>query len=143
MSMWSVTSSSSSPTLERERHEQPASRTDQPRIKESSAKRLMVECARKLHDLGFAFPMLVGGFRAAALQSQLVREWRTSKRIADDPYRGRCSQNGCRDIVEQIPKAVQELDVVFFRTLESSDMLFIDSSHVVGVGSDVVREYLE
>jgi hypothetical protein len=30
-----------------------------------------------------------------------------------------------------------------FTSLESGDFLFLDSSHVVGIGSDVVREYLE
>jgi methyltransferase family protein len=46
-------------------------------------------------------------------------------------------------MVIQVRKAVQDLDLGFFNTLESGSILFIDSSHVVGVGSDVVREYLE
>jgi hypothetical protein len=42
-----------------------------------------------------------------------------------------------------IPACVQEVNLDLFSTLDRNDILFIDSSHVVGVGSDVVREYLE
>jgi len=38
---------------------------------------------------------------------------------------------------------VQEVDLSFFDRLESGDMLFIDSSHVVKTGSDVPFLYLE
>jgi hypothetical protein len=38
---------------------------------------------------------------------------------------------------------VQHLDLRLFSSLQAGDILFIDSSHVVGVGSDVVREFLE
>jgi len=42
-----------------------------------------------------------------------------------------------------IQKPVQELDLKLFSSLEENDILFLDSSHVVSVGSDVVYEYLE
>jgi hypothetical protein len=38
---------------------------------------------------------------------------------------------------------VQEVDLDVFLSLQRGDFLFLDSSHVVGIGSDVVREYLE
>jgi predicted O-methyltransferase YrrM len=40
-------------------------------------------------------------------------------------------------------KPVQEVDWSIFSRLGENDILFLDSSHVVGVGSDVVYEYLE
>jgi predicted O-methyltransferase YrrM len=40
-------------------------------------------------------------------------------------------------------KPVQEVDWSVFATLGEGDILFLDSSHIVGVGSDVVYEYLE
>jgi hypothetical protein len=42
-----------------------------------------------------------------------------------------------------IPRPVQEIDPDLFFSLEEGDILFLDSSHVVRVGSDVVYEYLE
>jgi predicted O-methyltransferase YrrM len=44
---------------------------------------------------------------------------------------------------ELIQQPVQELDAKLFSSLEEGDILFLDSSHVVSVGSDVVYEYLE
>ena len=45
--------------------------------------------------------------------------------------------------VTVIPQPVEDLDLELFRNLAPNDVLFIDSSHVVKTGSDVVREYLE
>jgi len=42
-----------------------------------------------------------------------------------------------------IPRPVQEIDLKLFLSLEDGDILFLDSSHVARVGSDVVYEYLE
>lgn len=80
---------------------------------------------------------------AAALKKNTERDHFQGKLISVDPFPKRFSQNGWKDIVVQIPAAVQDLDLEFFNQLESGDILFIDSSHVVGTGSDVVREYLE
>jgi predicted O-methyltransferase YrrM len=80
---------------------------------------------------------------AAAIQRNAERDGIVGKLISVDPYPERFSQNGWHEMVEQVPKAVQDVDLDIFAQLESGDILFIDSSHVVGVGSDVVREYLE
>lgn len=39
-------------------------------------------------------------------------------------------------------KQVQEVDISFFTTLEENDILFIDSSHIIRPGGDVLYEYL-
>ncbi len=80
---------------------------------------------------------------AAALQANSLRDGLDGQLVSVDPNPARFSQNGWRDLVVQIPQAVQDLDLEFFDRLESSDILFIDSSHVVGTGSDVIREYLQ
>ncbi len=46
-------------------------------------------------------------------------------------------------ITTLIAQRVQDVDLNLFLSLEDGDILFLDSSHVVSVGSDVVREYLE
>ena len=45
--------------------------------------------------------------------------------------------------MQLISASVQSVDLDVFLTLEDGDFLFLDSTHVVGIGSDVVREYLE
>jgi hypothetical protein len=58
-----------------------------------------------------------------------------------EPYPERL--NGVGPHVELIQKRVEEIDVAFFSSLEANDILFIDSSHTVKVGSDVCYEFLE
>ncbi len=50
---------------------------------------------------------------------------------------------GLQGITNLIPSRIQEVDLDLFLSLKDGDILFLDSSHVVSVGSDVVREYLE
>ena len=45
--------------------------------------------------------------------------------------------------IEIVPKLVQELSTDFFQALEEGDILFIDSTHIVKINSDVVYLYLE
>jgi methyltransferase family protein len=77
---------------------------------------------------------------AAALEKNRQRDHLQAKLISIDPFPERFSGNGW---VQQIPKAVQDVDIELFDCLQSGDILFIDSSHVVAVGSDVVRLYLQ
>lgn len=46
-------------------------------------------------------------------------------------------------VSEVIEKGVQEAPLALFDELESGDILFIDSTHVAALGSDVLYEYLE
>jgi hypothetical protein len=50
---------------------------------------------------------------------------------------------GDTDRIEIIPKRVQDVDLEVFRELRSGDVLFIDSTHVSKVGSDVNYLFLE
>jgi hypothetical protein len=45
--------------------------------------------------------------------------------------------------VSLVPRLVQETDPAIFQRLEAGDLLFIDSSHAVKTGSDVLHLYLE
>jgi hypothetical protein len=65
-----------------------------------------------------------------------------SSLIAVDPYPATVIQNGPPGACQVIRQKVQELDVDFFQQLQSGDILFIDSSHVVKIGSDVNYLYL-
>jgi predicted O-methyltransferase YrrM len=80
---------------------------------------------------------------AAALKENRERNQVPGQLVSVDPYPERLPQNGWKSFVLQLPQAVQDVHLEFFDTLQTGDILFIDSSHVVSVGSDVVREYLE
>src|SRR5262249_10853909 len=47
------------------------------------------------------------------------------------------------EVHEVIPKRVQEVPIEIFRALGANDILFLDSSHSVKVGSDVNYLYLQ
>jgi hypothetical protein len=80
---------------------------------------------------------------AAALDLNLKLDGIRGELVTIDPYPDRFPQKALSDRVHLIPKTVQDVDLDIFLSLQSGDFLFLDSSHVVGIGSDVVREYLE
>jgi hypothetical protein len=59
-----------------------------------------------------------------------------------EPYPNKTLQEGFPGLTRLLLKDVQDVDVSIFRDLDANDILFIDSSHVVKVGGDVVYEYL-
>jgi len=52
-------------------------------------------------------------------------------------------QPGDRERIEIIPKKLQDIDINLFSSLSGGDILFIDSTHVSKVGSDVNRIFFE
>ena len=63
----------------------------------------------------------------------------------DDPIRHDVFRidNSASNTVSLIPRRVQDIDIEFFQQLESSDILFIDTSHVSVIGGDVNYLILE
>ncbi len=80
---------------------------------------------------------------AAALGVNLHADGVSGEMITIDPYPDRFPRRGLGDRVRLITEPVQNVDLDVFLSLRSGDFLFLDSSHVVGIGSDVVKEYLE
>lgn len=80
---------------------------------------------------------------AAALDQNLKEDGVRGDLITIDPYPDRLPKGALGDRVHLIPQAVQDVDLNVFLSLQADDFLFLDSSHVVRIGSDVVREYLE
>lgn len=62
---------------------------------------------------------------------------------AIEPYPVPALQKGFPGLTQLVEKPVQDLPLSFFDQLGEGDILFIDSSHVAKIGSDVVYEYLE
>jgi hypothetical protein len=80
---------------------------------------------------------------AAALDENLKVDGVRGELLTIDPHPDRFPKEALSDRVRLIPASVQSIDLDIFLSLESGDFLFLDSTHVVGIGSDVVREYLE
>ena len=63
--------------------------------------------------------------------------------ITIDPYPNEILNNGIPNVTQIIKKRAQDVSLDFFDKLEAGDFLFIDSSHVLKIDSDVKYEYTE
>ena len=63
--------------------------------------------------------------------------------IAIDPYQCDVLKNKVPGVSKVINKRVQDVHFSEFQKLRKNDILFIDSTHVLKIGSDVHYEYLE
>jgi hypothetical protein len=94
---------------------------------------------RRIVEVGGGYSSRV---MAAALDSNLKLDGVRGDLITIEPYPERIPKMPS-DRIHLITQTVQNVDLDVFRSLEPGDFLFLDSSHVVGIGSDVVIEYLE
>ena len=65
------------------------------------------------------------------------------KLLAIEPYPNETLKQGFAGLTELRPVKVQDVPTSEFQQLEAKDILFIDSSHVAAIGSDVVYELNE
>ena len=63
--------------------------------------------------------------------------------VAIEPYPNDILRTGFPGLSKLIPEKVQDIPLLEFKRLTENDILFIDSSHVLKIGSDVQCEYLE
>ena len=63
--------------------------------------------------------------------------------IAIEPYPGEVLVKGFPGLTRLMTTQVQEVPLAEFQSLGQDDILFIDSSHMLKIGSDVHYEYLE
>lgn len=63
--------------------------------------------------------------------------------VSIEPYPHEFLTKGFEGLTTLIKKKVQDVPLSFFQQLDENDILFIDSSHVLKIGSDVAYEYLE
>lgn len=65
------------------------------------------------------------------------------KLIAIEPYPNQVLRSGFSGLSKLVIKKVQDIPILEFSKLKENDIIFIDSSHVSKIGSDVNYEYLE
>lgn len=94
---------------------------------------------KRIVEIGSGYSTRVSA--RAALMNQ--HEGRPTNLTCIEPYPSQTLRNGFPGLSSLLISDVQDVDPAIFRTLEKDDILFIDSTHVAKIGSDVVYEYLE
>jgi predicted O-methyltransferase YrrM len=95
---------------------------------------------RRILEIGAGFSTLVSG--RALLENQ--RETGVAgELVAIDPHPRDFLRRGVAGLSKLITTPLQDLPLSFFEELGENDVLFIDSSHVLAIGSDVQYEILE
>jgi predicted O-methyltransferase YrrM len=95
---------------------------------------------RRIVEVGGGYSSRV---MAAALDVNIKNDHASGDLVTIEPFPERFPKEGLTDRFHLIPEAIQQVGLDVFLGLEPGDFLFLDSSHVVRIGSDVVREYLE
>jgi predicted O-methyltransferase YrrM len=94
---------------------------------------------RLVIEIGSGFSSLI---TAAALRRN-AEEGAPGELVCIEPYPGAVLQGGVPGLTRLITAPVQAVPLATFDQLGAGDVLFIDSSHVVTIGSDTTREVLE
>ncbi len=96
------------------------------------------ERPRRIVEIGSGFSTLLALEALEKNERESGTEWSL---LTVDPYPPAWLQS--RRGVEVRRSAVQDVPLAEFESLESGDILFIDSTHVLAIGSDVQYEFLE
>lgn len=83
------------------------------------------------------------GFSSLLIAQARAENKAKSKHIIIDPYPSNIYENKQFEFSNVIKKPVQDVSLKTFGQLGKNDILFIDSSHIVKIGSDVQYEILE
>ncbi len=92
---------------------------------------------QRVIEIGSGYSSLLA--KAALARNRI--EGHHSEQICIEPYPAPWLQK--LQLTSLIQKSVESIEPNFFRQLDTNDILFIDSSHVLRIGGDVQYEYLE
>jgi hypothetical protein len=91
----------------------------------------------------------IGSGRTTLLMSQAIRQNQSQDPnyscdfLAIEPYPPEYLNPWPSEVSRILPNQLQTVALEEFTSLKSGDLLFIDSTHVAAIGSDVIYEYLE
>jgi predicted O-methyltransferase YrrM len=88
----------------------------------------------RIVELGAGYSTLVSAAAARANRT----DGHDTRVVSFDPYASPAALGGMSDVVDLVPQAAEGLDPAYFSELAPNDILFIDSSHTVRIGGDVV-----
>ena len=95
-------------------------------------------CPRRIIEIGSGNTTLL---LSSALRKN-AESGRDGELISIEPHPAPYLREGLAGLTQLIEKPVQQIPLDLFRTLRAHDILFIDSSHVVSMDSDVLYECL-
>ena len=95
---------------------------------------------RKIIEIGSGNSTLLSA--QSAMTNRIISGTDT-KLIAIEPYPGKRLKTGIPGLTRLIERRLEQVDSRLFDDLEENDLLFIDSSHVLKLGSDVQKLYLD
>lgn len=96
---------------------------------------------RKVLEIGSGYSTFVSA--EAILRNKQENNSYECELVAIDPYPNEILKTGFPGLSELIIRKVQDVPLLKFQELKENDILFIDSSHILKIGSDVHYEYLE
>ncbi len=94
----------------------------------------------KIYEIGSGFSTFIS---AQSLIQNKKDNGKDCELIAFEPYPNHILKKGFPGLSKLVEAPIQSVPLSQFMNLSQNDILFIDSSHVVKVGSDVVYEYLD
>lgn len=95
---------------------------------------------KRLVEIGSGFSSLIS---AAACHMNKQKDGMNCEFTAIEPFPNPLFKKNIPGLSRLIKKPLQDVGMDFFTELQENDILFIDSSHVLKIGSDVQIEYLE
>lgn len=96
---------------------------------------------RKIIEIGSGYSTYLSS--QALLKNQEEDNDYQCELIAIEPYPNETLMAGFSGLSKLVIKKVQDIPILEFSKLKENDIIFIDSSHVSKIGSDVNYEYLE
>ncbi|MBI5621331.1 class I SAM-dependent methyltransferase [Candidatus Falkowbacteria bacterium] len=101
----------------------------------------MIRChkPKRIWEIGSGMSTLLA---AQALEKNRA-EGHAGELVVFEPYPAKFLRMGFPGLTRLVQKPIQDIPVKEFQKLQAGDILFIDSSHVLKIGSDVQYEYLE
>jgi len=96
---------------------------------------------KRIYEIGSGFSTLLSA--KAILKNKSEDKNYECELDAIEPYPNDALKVGLPGLSKLMPVKVQDVPLSEFDKLEENDILFIDSSHVAAIGSDVTYEYLE
>jgi len=96
---------------------------------------------KKIFEIGSGYSTLLSA--QAILKNKEEDANYICELVAIEPYPNETLKMGFPGLSKLVVKKVQDIPVSEFEKLGENDILFIDSSHVLSIGSDVQYEYLE
>ena len=93
----------------------------------------------RILEIGSGFSTLVSAPACRANQAQEISATLT----CIEPYPNDVLRKGFPGLTKLIAEPLENVALSMFTSLGENDVLFIDSSHVLRIGNDVHREYLE